>query len=229
MDLADVAEQPQATLKGHRAIEHPPERIAFKQVHFHYPGSTQPVFDGIDLLLERGRSTAIVGPNGAGKTTLVKLLARLYDPQAGAILIDGVPLSEFSPDSWRREIAVIFQDFVRYETTLAENIGVGSIDRLEDREVIAVAARKAGLGKLVSGLEYSYDTGWPAAIPGAGIYLEESGNVSRLREPLRPWREGRPSWCSTNQPPVLIRRRSTMSSRGTGRSFLGERRSASRC
>jgi ATP-binding cassette, subfamily B, bacterial len=147
MDLADVAEQPQATLKGHRAIEHPPERIAFKQVHFHYPGSTQPVFDGIDLLLERGRSTAIVGPNGAGKTTLVKLLARLYDPQAGAILIDGVPLSEFSPDSWRREIAVIFQDFVRYETTLAENIGVGSIDRLEDREVIAVAARKAGLGK----------------------------------------------------------------------------------
>ena len=158
MELEDVASQPQAVLEGTKTIEQAPERIVFDHVGFTYPGATRRVFDDVELVLERGRSIAIVGPNGAGKTTLVKLLARLYDPQEGEILIDDVPLRELSPDSWRRKIAVIFQDFVRYEMTLAENIGVGSIENHTDRRVLTTAAEKAGLATLLSELEYSYDT-----------------------------------------------------------------------
>jgi ATP-binding cassette, subfamily B, bacterial len=158
MELDDLAARPQAELSGHRVLETAPKHIAFSQVVFSYPGAKKPVLDGLELVLEQGCSAAVVGPNGAGKTTLVKLLARLYDPQGGAIMVDGVPLSDISPDSWRSRIAVIFQDFVRYEMSLAENIAVGSIENRADRALLSSVAQKAGLENLLSTLEYSYDT-----------------------------------------------------------------------
>ena len=98
----------------------------FEQVRFRYPLSAGQVFDGLDLVLRAGRSTALVGINGAGKTTLVKLLARLHDPDSGRILVDGVDLSLIRPAEWQRQVAVVFQDFAHYPLSLAENIGFGA-------------------------------------------------------------------------------------------------------
>ncbi len=85
------------------------------------------MFDGLDLVVPAGTSMAIVGANGAGKTTLVKLLARLYEPSGGRIVVDGVDVRELDVDSWRSRLAVIFQDFVRYELPAADNVGLGGL------------------------------------------------------------------------------------------------------
>ena len=105
----------------------PQEAIRFEGVRFAYPGTDREVFAGLDLTIAAGRSLAIVGGNGAGKTTLVKLLARLHEPQAGTISVDGTPLDDFDPVAWRRRLAVIFQDFVRYELPAADNVGFGGV------------------------------------------------------------------------------------------------------
>ena len=101
--------------------------FTFEGVGFRYPGSEQWAVRHLDFSLAPGERIALVGENGAGKTTLVKLLARLYDPTEGRILLDGVDLREYDIDSLRRNIGVIFQDFVRYDFLLKENIAVGNI------------------------------------------------------------------------------------------------------
>lgn len=107
---------------GARSADGLPSReIRFRDVTFAYAGGPA-VLDHFDLMLPAGSSLAIVGQNGAGKTTLAKLLCRLYDPQAGAIEIDGVPLSEFSLDSWRRRVTAVFQDFTKFELPLRDNV-----------------------------------------------------------------------------------------------------------
>lgn len=111
-------------LPGTDAVPTPRNVIRFEKVAFAYPNGSR-VFAELDLELPVGRSTAIVGLNGAGKTTLVKLLARFYDPDGGRITLDGKDLREFDPHEWHRRLAVIFQDFVRYELTGAENIALG--------------------------------------------------------------------------------------------------------
>jgi ABC-type multidrug transport system fused ATPase/permease subunit len=101
----------------------PAQQIEFKDVTFAYPAAPdRPVLRGLDLTIPAGSSLAIVGQNGAGKTTLAKLLCRLYDPQAGSIAIDGVDLRELDLDSWRRRVTAVFQDFVRFELSLRENV-----------------------------------------------------------------------------------------------------------
>ena len=122
----------------------PREHIRFEGVRFAYPGSEHEVFAGLDLTIPAGSSLAIVGENGAGKTTLVKLLARLHEPQAGAISIDGIPVDALDPTSWRRRLAVIFQDFVRYELPAADNVGFGGIGRIPDPGALDAAAARAG-------------------------------------------------------------------------------------
>jgi len=97
----------------------------------------------LDFSLAPGERIALVGENGAGKTTLVKLLARLYDPTEGRILLDGVDLRDYDIDSLRRNIGVIFQDFVRYDFLLKENIAVGNIGRIEDQPAIRTAAERS--------------------------------------------------------------------------------------
>ncbi len=136
----------------------PAEAIGFDRVTFRYPGTDRAVLDGLELAIPAGRCTAIVGLNGAGKTTLVKLLARLYEPTDGRLLVDGIDVRSFDVDDWRRRIAVIFQDFNRYELTAAENIGFGAIELLGDRGRIEAAARKAGALHALERLPLGLDT-----------------------------------------------------------------------
>ena len=108
---------------GHQpAADSPRDEIAFRNVSFSYPGSDRVVFAGLDLTVPAGTSLAIVGQNGAGKTTLAKLLCRLYDPIAGSIMVDGVDLRRVELASWRSRVAAVFQDFVRFELSLRENV-----------------------------------------------------------------------------------------------------------
>ncbi len=101
----------------------PAHHIRFRDVTFAYPAApSRPVLKGLDLEIPAGSSLAIVGQNGAGKTTLAKLLCRLYDPQSGAIEVDGVDLKDLDLESWRSRVTAVFQDFVRFELTLRENV-----------------------------------------------------------------------------------------------------------
>jgi ATP-binding cassette subfamily B protein len=115
------------------------------------------VLDHLELSLRAGECTALVGLNGAGKTTLVKLLARLYEPTEGALLIDGVDAAEFAVDSWRRQLAVIFQDFTRYELTAADNIAFGAVERRDDA-VVRRSAERAGIATALDELPRGLDT-----------------------------------------------------------------------
>ena len=143
---------------GRSAAGLPHEAITFRDVGFCYSGSSRAVYEHLDLELRAGECTAIVGVNGAGKTTLVKLLARLYEPTSGSLLIDGQDARTFAVESWRRQIGVIFQDFNRYELSVADNIAFGAVHRPLDRAEIEAAARKAGLGSALDALPHGIDT-----------------------------------------------------------------------
>jgi ABC-type multidrug transport system fused ATPase/permease subunit len=123
----------------------PAREIRFRNVTFAYPGGNS-VLDGFDLILAAGTSLAIVGQNGAGKTTLAKLLCRLYDPQSGAIEVDSTDLRDFEIESWRSRVAAVFQDFIKFELPLRDNVApAGAPD-----EVIRAALEAAGAGNLAS-------------------------------------------------------------------------------
>ena len=140
--------------------------LTFEGVSFKYPHSSRPLLEEINLTIRAGETVALVGENGAGKTTLIKLLCRLYDPTSGQIAIDGIDLRDLKARDWRREISVVFQDYVRYNLTVRENIGFGNIPRgdrseishlAQDRE-IRKAAQKAGAEKAIARLPKGYDT-----------------------------------------------------------------------
>lgn len=120
----------------------PGDGIRFENISFTYPGSSQPALCNISLHLKPGEKLAIVGENGSGKTTLIKLLTRLYYPDSGRIILDGLDLQEWDVDVLRQRIGVIFQNFVRYQFTVGENIGVGDVKKLEDEELWQFAAEK---------------------------------------------------------------------------------------
>ncbi|WP_326838349.1 ABC transporter ATP-binding protein [Halomonas sp. 328] len=123
------------------AGELPGDGIRLEGVAFTYPGAETPVLAGIDLHLRPGQSLALVGENGSGKTTLIKLLTRLYPPSAGRILLDGSDLRDWDVQALRRRIGVIFQDFVRYQLQVGENLGVGDVAAFEDEARWQAAAR----------------------------------------------------------------------------------------
>ncbi|MCC8361790.1 ABC transporter ATP-binding protein/permease [Lysobacter sp. A6] len=131
--------------------------FVFEGVGFRYPEAERWALRGLDFELRADEVLALVGENGAGKTTLVKLLARLYDPDEGRILLDGRDLRDYDLDDLRANIGVIFQDFVRYHLTAAENIGVGQIEAMEDRVRIEDAARRAYADEVVATLPHGYD------------------------------------------------------------------------
>jgi ATP-binding cassette subfamily B protein len=128
----------------------------FRNVSFAYPGTSRLVLEGLNFRLERDERIALIGENGQGKTTIVKLITRLYDPTDGQILLDGIDLREYDLEDLSREIGVIFQDFMRYEMTAAENIGVGRIEERDDLFRIAEAARKSGAHQLIQELPEGY-------------------------------------------------------------------------
>jgi ATP-binding cassette subfamily B protein len=136
----------------------PRHSLSFESVRFAYPGNERPVLAGLDLTIEAGRSLAIVGLNGAGKTTLVKLLARLYEPDAGRITVDGIDVRELPARAWQRRIGAIFQDFVHYELPLRDNVAFGAPERADDEESIRSALARVGALEFAEALPAGLDT-----------------------------------------------------------------------
>src|SRR5256712_6268409 len=132
--------------------------IRFEHVSFAYPDAKENALTDLSFTISPGETVAIVGRNGAGKTTLFKLICRLYDPVDGRILVDGVDLRDYDPPALRSQIGGMFQDYVTYQATAAENIGLGSLAALADRDAIVKASRQAGSDGLIDGLPQGYDT-----------------------------------------------------------------------
>ena len=148
----------------------PPDRltdgIRFEGVSFAYPGSDRLVLRDVDVTLPAGAVVAVVGENGAGKSTLVKLLAQMYYPTAGRIVVDDVSLAEIEPDAWRSRLAGAFQDFFRFELAAQQSIGVGDLPRLDDESASSAAVGRAGADDVVRRLETGLDTQLGPAWPG---------------------------------------------------------------
>ncbi len=149
-----------------------PERltqgIRFEHVSFVYPGTTRNVLDDVSFELQPGTVVAVVGENGAGKSTLVKLLCRLYQPNQGRILIDGVDLARIPADGWRERLAGAFQDFFRFEFQARHTVGVGDVPRLDDQPAVSVAVDRAGAAdvveRLIEGLATQLGPTWPGGV-----------------------------------------------------------------
>ena len=154
----DPRSQPALTLPRGR-----PQEIVFDDVSFRYPGREEWALERVSLRLAPGEKLGLVGENGAGKSTLVKLLLRLYDPTAGRVLYGGIDIRDMEVRDLRGRIGAVFQDFVRYQFTASENIGLGSPEHVDDRARIEEAARRAGATSVVEALPRGLDTvlgGW---------------------------------------------------------------------
>jgi ATP-binding cassette subfamily B protein len=149
-----------------------PERlergIRFEHVSFAYPGTVRRVLDDVTVDLPAGAVVAIVGENGAGKSTLVKLLAKMYEPTAGRILVDDTPLARIAADSWRTRMAGAFQDFFRFELSARHTVGLGDVPRLDDDMAVASAVSRAGaddvIARLGAGLDTQLGQTWPNGV-----------------------------------------------------------------
>ena len=139
------------------AIGLPQRNVRFERVSFAYPGRPEPVLRDLELELPLGESLGLVGINGAGKTTLVTLLARMREPTAGAITVDGIRLTRLKEREWQRQVAVVYQDFARFPFTAAENVGLFA-DGSPDRDVLTRAAERAGAAEIVEQLPRGWDT-----------------------------------------------------------------------
>jgi ATP-binding cassette, subfamily B, bacterial len=154
------------------ADQPPPDRLAggirFERVSFAYPGTDRLVLRDIDLHLPAGAVIAIVGENGAGKTTLVKLLAKMYEPANGRILVDGTDLARIAPVEWRTRLAGAFQDFFRFEFRARHAVGIGDVPRLDDEPAVVSAVHRAGADDVVTRLPAALDTQlgptWPGGV-----------------------------------------------------------------
>jgi ATP-binding cassette subfamily B protein len=151
--------------------DHVRGHVVFEDVTFSYPGSDSVALNGASFEIQPGQTTAVVGRNGAGKSTLFKLLCRLYDPNSGRILLDGIDIREFDPDTLRRHISAMFQDYVTYQASASENIGVGDIEHVTDQELIDRSAVAGGADELIAGLPMGMDT-------PLGRWFNEGANLS---------------------------------------------------
>lgn len=152
-DIIKVLDMPKAITSVEKPIKidtTTPPKIEFKNVTFSYPNSKQKVLDGLSFTIVPGEKVALVGANGAGKTTIIKLLARFYDVTGGQILINGIDIKSIDLNSWYKMLGVIFQDFIKYEYTLGENIHFGKIWQSYDLEEITKAAKMAGVDKMAN-------------------------------------------------------------------------------
>jgi ATP-binding cassette subfamily B protein len=142
--------------------------IRFEHLSFAYPGTDRRVLDDVNLELPAGAVIAIVGENGAGKTTLVKLLAKLYEPTSGRILVDEADLARMPAEEWRMRLAGAFQDFFRFEFLARQTVGVGDVPRLEEEPAVVTAVARAGaedvVERLTSGLATQLGPTWPKGV-----------------------------------------------------------------
>jgi ATP-binding cassette, subfamily B, bacterial len=157
-NLYEFLEQPMPQSQGKITQGKIKDGIRFEHVSFSYPGSQQLVLNNISLHLPLGEKLAIVGENGSGKTTLIKLLTNLYTPTSGRILLDGVDLKDWDIDVLRQRIGVIFQNFVQYQFTVGENVGVGDVGHLDDRKEWEIAANKGMAKSFIDMLPAKFDT-----------------------------------------------------------------------
>lgn len=181
--LADLpSTDPGLSPAGHRPV---PRRLAsgirFEGVGFTYPGAERPVLDNLDLFVPCGSRLALVGENGAGKSTVVKLLCRMYDPRRGRITLDGIDLREFDLGDLRRRLAVFVQDLTPFPLTIAENIGIGAVERVDDTELIAAAAAATGADSVAHGLGGEWDTLLAKEFGGADLSGGEWQRVALAR------------------------------------------------
>jgi ATP-binding cassette subfamily B protein len=139
--------------------------IRFERVSFAYPGTNTLVLDDVNLDLPTGAVIAVVGENGAGKSTLVKLLAKMYEPTSGRILVDETDLARVPADEWRTKLAGAFQDFFKFELRARHSVGLGDVPRLDEKPVVEAAVERAGAGdviaKFTSGLDTQLGSTWP--------------------------------------------------------------------
>ena len=144
------------------------EGIRVDRVSFAYPGTSRLVLDNVSLMLPAGTVIAIVGENGAGKTTLVKLLAKLYEPSSGEILVDGTPLARVPASEWRARLAGAFQDFYRFELRARHVVGLGDVARVDDEAAVQSAVERAGaadvIARLPAGLDTQLGPTWPGGV-----------------------------------------------------------------
>jgi len=132
--------------------------IEFRNVSYTYPGRSEPALSDVSFTIAPDETVALVGRNGAGKSTIVKLLGRLYDPDAGQILIDGHDIRDYDPEDLRRQFGVMFQDYATYQLSASENIGVGKVELFGDTTAIDVAAEQAGAQSVIAQLPNGYET-----------------------------------------------------------------------
>ena len=158
LDFLSVS--PKAASTGSVAtIQQAPVAIEVRNVTFTYPGAADPVIRDVSLQIRAGEALAIVGENGAGKTTLVKLLARLYEPDDGQILFDGIDIREMTPEAHRRRLSFVVQTFGRYEAKISDNIAYGDWRRMmNNRERVGQIARLANVHDLIEAMPQGYDT-----------------------------------------------------------------------
>jgi len=144
------------------------EGISFDHVSFAYPGTDRLVLEDVSLALPAGAVVAVVGENGAGKTTLVKLLAKLYEPSSGRILVDATELGRVPADAWRARLAGAFQDFFRFELRAQQSVGLGDVPNVDDRRIVESAVERAGaddvVEHLVAGLDTQLGPTWPDGV-----------------------------------------------------------------
>src|SRR5437660_6909323 len=142
--------------------------VRLDHVSFAYPGTSRVVLDDVSVTLPAGAVVAIVGENGAGKTTLVKLLAKMYEPSSGSILVDDTPLARLPAGEWRARLAGAFQDFFRFEFRAKQTVGIGDIPRVHDESAGLTAVDRAGAGDVSAPLELGLETQlgptWPCGV-----------------------------------------------------------------
>ena len=155
--------------------------LAIEDVYFTYPGSSSPALQGVNLTIRSGEVVALVGENGSGKTTLAKLLAHLFLPGSGRILWDGVDVATLDPAAIQKQISVIFQDFVRYQLSATDNIGLGRSAALADRDAIVKAASQAGADEFLGSLEKGYETILSKAFGGIDLSIGQWQRVALAR------------------------------------------------
>lgn len=162
-----------ATSVRHPGTEPPPSRlgtgISLRGVSFTYPGTDTQVMDDVDLDLPAGSVVALVGVNGAGKTTLVKLLTGMYEPVAGEILVDGVPLRRLDLERWRRHATAAFQDFGKFQVTAGRTVGLGDLPRADDPAAVAKAIDAADARTVIDRLSSGVDTQLGRLFDGAEL------------------------------------------------------------
>jgi ATP-binding cassette, subfamily B, bacterial len=155
--------------------------LSIEDVYFTYPGSSKAALQGVSMTIRSGEVVALVGENGSGKTTLAKLLAHLFQPGSGRILWDGVDVSSLDPAAIQKQISVIFQDFVRYQLSAADNVGLGRSAALADRDAIVKAASQAGADEFLGSLENGYETVLSKAFGGIDLSVGQWQRVALAR------------------------------------------------